>query len=74
LRADGLAPIETIPAQLAREEIESAQRIVSFCPLPDEYLQGVVVEYWDGIPPVGDDYQWSRDAILTRLEELINRL
>ena len=74
LSEDGLVPTASIPTKLTREELETAQKVVSFCTLPDEYLQKAVVEYWDDIPPLGEDYERFRDAIVTHLEGLINNL
>ena len=74
LRAEGLTPSESIPVRLTREEMESAQRVVSFCTLPAEYLQKAVVEYWDDIPPVSEDYERSRDVMIQHLKELIKTL
>ena len=74
LLADGLTPTETFPRILTREEIESAQRVVSFCELPDEYRHNAATEYWDGVPPVSEDYEKSRDAIVIHIKELIGAL
>jgi arsenate reductase (thioredoxin) len=74
LREEGLHPTELIPTKLTREQLESAQGVVSFCALPEEYTQKVRVEYWDNIPPVSEDYERSRDAIIAHLRELITTL
>ena len=74
LREDGLIPTASIPTKLTREELETAQKVVSFCTLPDEYLQKAVVEYWDDIPPLGEDYEGFRDAIVSKLKELVRRV
>jgi len=74
LLADGLTPSEASPRRLTRKEIESAQRVVSFCELPAEYLHNAAMEYWHGIPPVSEGYEPSRDAIVSKLKELIGRL
>jgi protein-tyrosine-phosphatase len=74
LRQDGLIPAESIPTKLTQAEVESAHRIVSFCPLPGEYSKKARVEYWDDIPPVSEDYERFRDAIVKHLEELIKAL
>ena len=74
LREDGLTPDEPIPTELTWEDIESAERIVSFCDLPEEYHQKAIVEQWDDIPPVSGDYQKARDAIVSRLQKLIDTL
>ena len=74
LREDGLDPTESIPRKLTGEEVESAQQIISFCDLPQEFHQKVIIEQWDGIPPVSEDYPKARDAIVARLQTLIERL
>jgi protein-tyrosine-phosphatase len=74
LREDGLSATESVPTRLTLEEIESAQRVVSFCRLPDEYLQKAVVEYWHDIPDISEDYGRARDTIVRHLKELINDL
>lgn len=74
LREDGLTPGESMPRKLTREDLESAERIVSFCDLPDEYQQKAIVEQWDGIPPISEDYQKARDAIVARVQTLIEHL
>ena len=73
LREDGLIPTESNPQNLSRADVESAQWIISFCELPDEY-QNKVVEQWDGIPPVSENYEKSRDAIVERINQLIKNI
>ena len=46
LQEDGLTPTESIPQELSLADLESAQRIVAFCELPEEYQSNVVVERW----------------------------
>jgi protein-tyrosine-phosphatase len=74
LQADGLTPTESVPQKLSRADIESTQRVVAFCELPDEYRSKVVVEQWDGVPPVSVDYETARDAIVERINRLMNML
>lgn len=74
LRQDGLAPTEAIPSKLASEDLESAKRVVSFCPLPEEYHPKAVVDYWEDIPPVSEDYESARNAIVIHLNELLSHL
>jgi arsenate reductase (thioredoxin) len=74
LREDGLTPVETIPQKLSLADVESAQRIVTFCELPDEYQNKVVIEQWDSIPAVSESYKKARDAILERLNLLVKTL
>lgn len=73
LHADGLEPGEAVPRKLSPEEAESAQRIVSFCQLPGKYQNTALIEFWEDIPPVSEDYAKARDAILERLRHLMAR-
>lgn len=74
LQEDGLTPVESIPTKLTQEEIESAQQVVSFCDLLEEYHPKSAIEHWQDIPPVSESYQISRDAIVERIHQLIDRL
>ena len=74
LHEDGVTPTESFPQKLSLEDIESAQRIVSFCELPEEYHKKTSVERWDDIPPVSENYEKARDAIRERIKELLNRI
>ncbi len=74
LLEDGLTPTESIPTKLTRAETTSARLVFSFCRLPEDYRQNANIEYWNGIPPVSEDYIQARDAILERLRELSDRL
>ena len=72
LRDDGLTPTEVVPQKLSLADVESAQRIITFCELPAEYRQKASVEQWDSVPPVSEDYQKARDAIVERINQLLN--
>ena len=74
LREDGLTPTESVPEKLSLADVDSAQRIVSFCELPEEYLKKTFVERWDDIPPVSENYEKARDEILERLRRLMQQL
>ena len=74
LREDQLTPTELIPTKLTWEDIGMAQRIISFCELPDEYHQKAIVEQWRDVPAVSENYGRARDAILARLQKLIDDL
>ena len=74
LREDGLAPTESVPQKLSRADLESAQRIITFCELPKEYEPKAIVEHWDHVPPVSEGYENARAAIVEQIESLIHRL
>lgn len=73
LSSDGLTPAESSPKNLSSQEVESAQSIVSFCELPKEFEQ-IVVERWEGIPAVSEDYNRARDAIIERLNDFLDHI
>lgn len=73
LQADGLAPTESVPQKLLPEEVESAQRLITFCELPHEHMEKTVVERWDSIPPVSENYEKARDVIIERVRDLLNK-
>jgi len=74
LLEDGLTPTETVPRKLSLADVESAQRIITFCKLPEQYKQKAGVELWESVPPVSENYEQARDAILERINTLINTL
>ena len=71
LRTDGLTPTESIPQKLSVADIESTQIIVTFCELPEEYQNKVQTEKWEDVPPVSENYEKARDAILEKLNQLM---
>ena len=71
LMEDGLHPIELAPQKLLPLDVESAQKIITFCELPEEYRLAAEVEQWDGIPPVSENYKTARDAIVEHLNRLM---
>jgi len=74
LLEDGLQPAEKYPQKLQASEAESAKRIITFCKLPDDLTGMTEVEEWDGVPPVSDDYQVARSAIVEHLEHLMTEI
>ncbi len=76
LQRDGLIPTESAPQKLTLADVESAQQMISFCELPEEFLDKVTYENWSDIPPVSENYEKARDMIVakvktSRLEEPI---
>lgn len=71
LHSDGLTPTESAPQKLSLADLESAQRIIAFCELPEEYQNKARTEQWDGIPPVSENYEAARDAILAKLTQMM---
>ena len=73
LKVDGLIPTGMIPQKLSIEDVEGAQKIVTFCELPVEYQSHVPIETWDGIPPVSENYELARDEIVKRVKQLFEQ-
>lgn len=73
LSEDGLTPAESAPQILTQADMQSAQRVVTFCELPVEYQQQVIIERWDDIPPVSESYEQARDAIIERIPQIFNQ-
>lgn len=73
LQADGLTPTESSPQRLSLADIESAQRLITFCELPVEYQGKIPVERWDAVPSVSENYEKARDAIIARIRLLLNQ-
>lgn len=73
LSKDGLLPTEPVPQKLTEADVQKAQRVITFCELPIEYRRHSIVEQWDGIPSVSDDYEKARDAIIERIHQFLNR-
>jgi arsenate reductase len=74
LLEDGLTPTEAMPQKLSLQEIESARRVIAFCELPEAYRPKAVIERWEDVPPVSENYENARDAIITHLNHLVNNL
>lgn len=73
LSDDGLAPTESIPQKLTEADIQSAERVVTFCELPIAYHTQAIIERWDDVPPVSESYELARDAIAPRIRQMLNR-
>jgi arsenate reductase (thioredoxin) len=73
LHEDGLTPTESVPRKLSLAEVQSAQRIITFCELPVEYDQKAQLEFWEDVPPVSKNYEKARDAIIERISHLLNK-
>jgi protein-tyrosine-phosphatase len=72
LSKDGLMPTESVPQKLTQVEIESAQRVVAFCDLPSDYRHAIV-ERWEDVPAVSENYEQARNVILERIHQMLNR-
>lgn len=74
LANDRLSPVQPAPQPLSLDDALIAARIVSFCELPADLSERNIIERWDGVPPVSQNYDQARDAILERIQDLLNKL
>ncbi len=74
LLSDGLTPGREVPLRIARDDVAGAVVVVAFDPLPPDLTAHASVEMWDAVPPVSVDYAASRDAMLPRIDALLNEL
>lgn len=74
LQEDGLEPPESVPQKLLAADVQSARQIVAFCDLPLEYQDENLVDHWNNVPAVSEDYANARDAILQHVTQLVNEI
>ena len=67
LREDGLTPNRINPHKVNPGGDRICTTDHYFCDVPEEYHQKAIVEQWHDIPPVSEDYETSRDAIVEHI-------
>jgi len=72
LSEDGLIPTESTPQKLSSDDLQSAERVVTFCELPNEYQGQAVIERWDDVPPVSENYEQARNVIIARIRQMLD--
>lgn len=73
LSEEGLTPTEAVPQKLTVTELQSAQRLITFCDLPAEYSQQTPGERWEDVPPVSENYETARDVIVEHIRQILSR-
>jgi protein-tyrosine-phosphatase len=74
LQADGLELNAEKPERLSEDDLAGAVRVVTFCQLPEAYSNTGAIEQWNDMPPVSEDYNKARDAIIGRITSLLDEL
>jgi arsenate reductase (thioredoxin) len=74
LRADGLTAAQKAPVGVAREDVERAAVVVAFDPIPADIAADSPIQKWDGVPHVRAGYAAARDAMLPRIDALLDDL
>src|SRR5262245_15387874 len=73
LRNDRMILPTEKPTRITSAEASNALKLVTFCELPHEINTQNNMERWE-VPPISEDYSKSRDAIVKKVQELIERL
>lgn len=74
LTEDEMTPTESTPRKISLDDVQSAQRIVSFCELPREYMQNVLIDQWEDIPAVNKNYDKARGVIVERIRQMLDHV
>lgn len=74
LEDEGLTAGELEPKVLSVDDMAGASRVVAFCDLPDGFDALAPVALWNDVPPISEDYDRSRDAILVRINQLLEEM
>ena len=75
LTEDGFDISNWRPQAVSQTDINGASGIVTFdCNIPVSDSNSKSLVRWNGIPPVSKDYNFARDQIIEKVQELINDL
>lgn len=76
LAADGLDVSAWKPQRVQEEDVRKSDRVITFaCTLPvSDEAKGDKVTDWQDIPPVGENYETARKAIVERVTDLLKGL
>lgn len=74
LRADGLTAAQKTPVGVSRDDVERAAIVVAFDPIPPDIAADSPIQEWDGMPGVRAGYAAARDAMLPRIDALLDEL
>jgi len=74
LRKDEINIKDWKPKLVSENEINKANRIITFdCELPSNVIS-TKIEQWNGTPPISKDYDKARDIIKNKVYQLIESL
>ena len=75
LRAEGIDVAGYRPRQVTREDLVTADHVVSLgCDLDGLIAPGMVIERWDDLPLVSEDVEVARAAIRLRVVTLLDEM
>lgn len=74
LKKDGVPSEVVKPQAITQEDLDRADYVVTFLPLPEKLVVKTPVESWDDVKWAPSEYANVRDAILQHLENLLQTL
>ena len=74
LKSDHLLEGNIIPAKVSQKDLDEAAQIVLFFPLPQNLQPPPETKTWSNLPPVSEDYGRARDAIILKVQALLDSL
>ena len=72
LEKDGVPFSKEKPRPFSPEEVQTAVRVIAFCPVPESLAEGRLQSF--DVPAPKDGYATSRDAIVVQVNALIEQL
>jgi arsenate reductase (thioredoxin) len=73
LNSDGFRSHKGKPVQLTRKDLETADYVVAFNPIPAAFGKWQQLETWN-VPAIDSGYQPARDSIILNIERIIERI
>jgi len=75
LKEDGIDIAGWKPALVAKKDVDDASRVVTLgCTLPPGISKASKVTDWNNVPSPSQDYEYARDNIKKRVQELVDDL
>jgi arsenate reductase (thioredoxin) len=74
LQRDSLLNKDLVPEKLSINDTSNAVMIIRFTTLPEDFKTNLKQEDWSSLPNLNDDYSKRRDALVKRLNVLLDSL
>jgi arsenate reductase (thioredoxin) len=74
LTRDKVFVSDTKPQRLTATDMANVERIILFTKLPSDLKTTIKTENWSAIPNLDSDYEKRRDAIVSKINELLDAL
>ena len=74
LNKDGVATEVVKPQAVTQEDLNGADYVVTFLPLPENLKPKIPVESWDDVKWTPSDYDKARNGILQYIHQLVPKL